>query len=263
MKDLKVTIVQSELHWENIPKNLDMFAQKIKAINEPTDIILLPEMFSTGFTMQPEKFAEKMDGSAVTWMKEIAKRANCVVTGSLVIKENGNYHNRLIWMRAEGSFEFYDKRHLFRYGNEDKHYSAGNKKIIVELNGWKICPLVCYDLRFPIWSRNRFKSGVWDYDILIYVANWPERRNHPWKTLLMARSMENQSYVIGLNRVGNDGNEVYHSGDSAIINFKGEAISKTKAKEESVETVTISYNDLTEFRKSFPVGLDTDQFDLR
>jgi predicted amidohydrolase len=195
-------------------------------------------------------------------MKKMAAEKNCVVTGSIIIEEDGNYFNRLIWMRANGSFETYDKRHLFRYGNEHEHYTAGNKKIIVEINGWKICPLVCYDLRFPIWSRNKFKNGVWDYDLLIYVANWPERRNHPWQTLLLARAIENQCYVAGVNRVGNDGNDVFHSGDSAVINFKGEIISKIKPKEENVETVTLSYPELVEFRKNFPVGLDADPFSI-
>src|SRR6185369_5986614 len=147
-----------------------------------------------------------------------------------------------------------DKRHLFRYAGEENHYTAGKKKLIVELEGWKICPFVCYDLRFPVWIRNKISKGKRDYDLLLFVANWPERRNHPWKTLLMARAMENQCYVAGLNRVGNDGNNVYHSGDSAVINFKGEIISKTKATEESVETISLSYEELLAFRKGFPAG---------
>ena len=192
-------------------------------------------------------------------MKKTAKEKNCVVTGSLVIEENGKYFNRLIWMRADGSFATYNKRHLFRYAKEQDYYTPGNEKLIVELKGWKICPLVCYDLRFPVWIRNTPNNS---YDILLFVANWPERRNHPWKTLLMARAMENQAYVVGVNRIGNDKNNIYHSGDSAVINFKGEVISKTKAHEESVETVTISKKDLDEWRNIFPAWMDADEYKL-
>lgn len=263
MQDLKITIVQSNLNWENIDANLKMFSQKISSIGEATDLIVLPEMFSTGFTMNNKVVAEKMNGKAVTWMKERAKEKNCVLTGSVVIEENGKFFNRLVWMRPDGTFETYDKRHLFRYANEQDHYNAGTKKLIVELKGWKICPMVCYDLRFPVWSRNKNVDGNSEYDILLFVANWPERRNHPWKTLLMARAMENQAYVIGVNRIGADGNNVIHSGDSAAINFKGEVISKTKAHEESVETVLISKNELDEWRKIFPAWMDADQFKVQ
>ena len=269
MQDLKITIIQSNLHWENIDANLKMFSEKISSIKEKTDLIVLPEMFSTGFTMNNKAMAETMKGKAFEWMKKTAKEKNCVLTGSVIIEENGKYFNRLIWMRADGTFEIYDKRHLFRYANEQDHYTTGNKKLIVELNGWKICPLVCYDLRFPAWIRNRWKKDsstplgmTADYDLLLFVANWPERRNHPWKTLLMARAMENQAYVVGVNRVGNDGNNIYHSGDSAAINFKGEISSKIKAHEESVETVTLSKNELDEWRKIFPAWMDADQFTI-
>jgi omega-amidase len=269
MQDLKITIIQSDLHWESIDENLKMFSQKISSIKEETDIIVLPEMFSTGFTMNNKTMGEKMDGKAVAWMKKMAKEKNCVITGSVIIEENEKYFNRLIWMRADGTFETYDKRHLFRYANEQDHYTAGNKKLIVELKGWKICPLVCYDLRFPVWIRNQWKKDystplgmTAEYDLLLFVANWPERRNHPWKTLLMARAMENQAYVVGVNRIGNDCNNVYHSGDSVALNFKGEVISKTKANEESIETITISEKNLNEWRKIFPAWMDADQFTI-
>jgi predicted amidohydrolase len=258
--DLNISLIQSSLHWENIPANLGMFGNKIASLKGGTDLILLPEMFSTGFTMNAKKVAEKMDGSAVQWMRRMARERNCVITGSLVIEEEGRYYNRLIWMRADGSFEIYNKRHLFRYANEQDHYTAGGKKLVVEFKGWKVCPLVCYDLRFPVWSRNRSNS---EYDLLIYVANWPERRSHPWKTLLPARAIENQAYVAGLNRVGNDGNSVYHSGDSAVINYRGEIISKIKGGEETAETITLSFDDLRAFRKSFPAGMDADDFELK
>ena len=244
-----------------------MFSEKISSIKEETDLIVLPEMFSTGFTMNNKPLAEKTGGRAFEWMKEIAKGKNCVVTGSLIIEDNERYFNRLIWMRPDGNYYTYDKHHLFRYANEQEYYTTGKKKLIVELKGWKICPMICYDLRFPVWIRNKWKEDssttlgmTADYDLLLFVTNWPERRNHTWKTLLMARAMENQAYVVGLNRVGNDGHTIYHSGDSSVINFKGEIISKTKAHEESVETVTLSKKDLEEWRKDFPAWMDADRF---
>lgn len=260
MKDLKITFIQTGLYWENVDWNLELFSKKIESIEEKTDLIILPEMFTTGFTMQPELLAEGMNGKAVAWMKAQAQKKQCVITGSFACEENGNYYNRLVWMRPDGSYSTYDKRHLFTMANEDKHYTAGSKKIIEEINGWKICPLICYDLRFPVWARNKNENR---YDLLIYVANWPERRNHPWKTLLLARSIENQCYVAGVNRVGNDGNEIYHSGDSAVINFKGEVISTSPAHEECIETVVLSHADLEDFRKQFPVLNDGDEFSIK
>lgn len=273
MNNLKISIIQSKLYWENRNENLKMFSEKIVAIKEQTDLIVLPEMFTTGFSMNPEKLFDTMEGETIQWMKRESAKKKCVITGSFICEVNGKYFNRLIWMRADGSYEWYDKRHLFRMAEEDKHYTAGEKKLIVELNGWKICPSICYDLRFPVWSRNRM--GVMskekgegkdlsspDYDLLIYVANWPERRAHPWKALLLARAIENQCYVVGVNRVGEDGNAISYSGDSVVINAKGEIISKTKANEESIETIEINYNELVEFRKHFPVFLDADKFEL-
>lgn len=268
MEDLKVTIVQASLAWEDIDANLAMFSDKLKVVQpDVTDLIVLPEMFSTGFTMNASGVAESMDGKAVQWMKKTAAEKNCVVTGSLVIKEDGKYYNRLIWMLPDGKYEVYDKRHLFRMAKEQNTYTIGNKRIIVNLKGWKICPLVCYDLRFPVWSRNvplNTEGSPNDnvYDCLIYVANWPEVRNHPWKQLLLARAIENQVYVVGINRVGKDGNGVPHTGDSAVINAKGIIISKTKANEESVETVSLSAKELEDFRKVFPVALDADKFSI-
>jgi omega-amidase len=258
MDDLKITLVQSSLHWENIEKNLAMFSEKISGIAGETDLIVLPEMFSTGFSMQPERFAEPMAGSAVAWMKEQAKQKGCVITGSFMCREEGKYYNRLVWMQPDGTFSTYDKKHLFSMGDENNHYTAGSKKIIEELKGWKVCPLICYDLRFPVWSRNT--EG---YDLLIYVANWPERRAHPWKTLLPARAIENQCYVAGLNRTGKDGNGIEHSGDSAVIDFKGELISKIPADKECTETVSLDRRALEEFRKIFPAWKDADHFELK
>ncbi len=257
MEDLKVTIVQTALAWEDIDANLNAFGKKLETIVPgSTDIIVLPEMFSTGFTMNAKALAEAMDGKAVKWMTKQAAEKKCVITGSLVIKDGSHFYNRLIWMRADGTFETYDKRHLFRMGEENNTYSAGNKRIIVEVKGWKICPLVCYDLRFPVWCRNINQ----EYDLLVFVANWPEVRNYPWKQLLIARAIENQVYLAGVNRIGKDGNDFNHTGDSAVINYKGFIISKTKASKESVETVIISYKELEEFRKIFPVAMDADKF---
>jgi predicted amidohydrolase len=258
MEDLRITIVQTALNWEDIDANIAMFSAKLAGIAPAsTDLIVLPEMFSTGFTMNVNKVAEDMNGKAVEWMKKTAAEKKCVITGSLVIKENGHFYNRLVWMRLDGSMEIYDKRHLFRMGEENNTYTAGKKRIMVMLKDWKICPLVCYDLRFPVWSRNN--EG---YDCLIYVANWPEVRSYPWKQLLIARAIENQSFVVGVNRIGKDGNDMAHSGDSAMINAKGQIISHAKVNEESIETVTISHKELEEFRKVFPVAMDADKFKM-
>lgn len=224
-------------------------------------------MFSTGFTMNARAVAEKMHGKTMLWMKQKALERECVITGSIVIEEDGKYYNRLIWQRPDGTAEFYDKKHLFRYAGEQEHYTEGNKKLIVDLHGWKICPMICYDLRFPVWIRNKFKAGdvnspVPGYDVLIFVANWPEKRNYPWKILLQARAMENQCYVIGVNRTGTDGNNFSYSGDSMILNPKGEIISKTKPKEDSSETITLSKQELDDWRKTFPAWMDADKFEL-
>ncbi|HKR05680.1 MAG TPA: amidohydrolase [Bacteroidia bacterium] len=262
MKDLKVTIVQTKLFWENIPKNLEHFSEKLKAIRKnSTDLILLPEMFSTGFTMNAKNLAEKMNGSAMKWMQDAASAKNAVVCGSLIITEDQNYFNRLIWMSPDGTYKKYDKRHLFRMATENDIYKPGTEKIIVEIKDWRICPLVCYDLRFPVWSRNDALNKK--YDLLIYVANWPEKRVYAWKQLLIARAIENQSYVIGLNRIGKDGNGFNHTGDSAAINFLGEKISKTKSSKESVETISLSWKKLKEYRESFPALLDGDEFEIK
>ncbi len=267
MEGLKITLVQTSLHWENVEKNLSMFSDILNTIKEETDIIILPEMFSTGFTMNTA-VAETMQGKSMAWLKEKAKEKNCAITGSLMISENGKNYNRLIWMQADGNFQTYDKRHLFRMANEQNHFTAGEKKIIVEWKGWKICPLICYDLRFPVWSRNYSPSPVgrggegW-YDVLIYVANWPARRSLPWSTLLPARGVENLSYVVGVNRVGLDGNNVDYSGDSAVYNALGEKLSKIQPNESTHETVTLSWKFLKEFREKFPAAMDADDFEIK
>ncbi len=261
MSELNITLIQSDLFWENKEKNLEQFSRKIATLKASTDLIVLPEMFSTGFSMNTKKFAEPLNGTTVKWMKEKAREKNCTITGSFICEENGQYFNRLVWVNADGTYSTYDKRHLFRMGDENNNYNSGNKKLIVELKGWKICPLVCYDLRFPVWSRN--ENGENNYDLLIYVANWPERRAHAWKTLLLARAIENQCYVVGVNRVGEDGNAINHSGDSVVINARGEMISKTKPNEENEETIVLNKEDLNKFRKDFPVLLDADVFEIK
>jgi len=254
--NLRVTLIQSKLHWENIDANLQMFEEKISS-SEDADIILLPEMFSTGFSMKPELFAEEMNGKAVPWMRAVAEQKNAVICGSLMIKASEKFFNRLIWFQPNGVFYTYDKRHLFSMGDENNHYTAGTKKLIVDYKGWKICPLVCYDLRFPVWSRNTDNC-----DLLFYVANWPERRIHAWKSLLVARAIENQCYTIGLNRVGDDRNKIYHSGDSSVIDMKGEILFQ-QSDVEVIQTVTLSKSALDNYRKEFPVLNDRDEFEIK
>ena len=267
MQPLTFTLIQTHLHWEDKQANLSMFEQKINAIPEKTEIVILPEMFSTGFSMKPEQFAETMDGNTVEWMRRISAQKRIILTGSLIIKGGDNFYNRLIWMLPNGEYGCYDKRHLFAYGEEDKHYSSGNKRLITSVKGWKINLQVCYDLRFPVWARQRAPllnsqqgdEAKLEYDLLIYVANWPERRIHSWKTLLKARAIENQCFVIGVNRIGNDGNKIYHSGDSMIIDPMGEVL-YTKAHEEDIFTVTLHKEKLDEVRTKLPFWKDGDNF---
>lgn len=258
--NLRVTLIQTSLFWESPKDNLQHFEKKIIPI-ENTDLVVLPEMFTTGFTMQPQKFAEVHEGEGLQWMKRMAEKKQAVICGSIAVKEGNNFFNRLYWVRSDGSFVTYDKRHLFRMAGEDKEYSAGEKRVVVEINGWKILLQICYDLRFPVFSRNRWdreKEYQSEYDAVIYVANWPEVRSYPWKTLLAARAIENQAYVIGVNRIGLDGNSVNHSGDSGVFNPRGEKICTIQPSQDCIETVELSYGYLEEFRKVFPVGRDAD-----
>lgn len=260
---LKITTIQSELDWENVDQNLDMFSRKIASIKEPTDIIVLPEMFNTGFSMQSEKLAEEMDGKSVTWLKEQARNTNAAIVASLIIKEHQNYYNRLVWVQPDGNYQTYDKRHLFRMAEEHHHFTAGKERLIVNYKGWRICPLVCYDLRFPVWSRNsslKTQSSEPVYDCLIYIANWPEARRDPWNKLLQARAIENQCYVVGVNRVGTDGKRISYAGDSAVIDSKGDLINTVKTGEEDIVTTELSMKNLTQFREKFPVSMDADSF---
>jgi predicted amidohydrolase len=264
---LFITGIQASLHWEDKKANLDMFEEKILSIKEKTEIIVLPEMFSTGFSMKPETLSETMDGETVQWMKRIAAEKKIILTGSVIIEDKGNYFNRLIWMLPDGKYGIYDKRHRFAYANEDLHYTAGTKRLIASVKGWKINLLICYDLRFPIWARQASLPGeegeleTSEYDVLIYVANWPEKRIHAWKTLLQARAIENQCYVVGVNRVGDDGNSIHYTGESMIVDPMGEVL-YTKKEEEDIFTIALDKTHLEAVREKFPFWKDADKFQI-
>jgi len=258
---LTITLIQTDLQWEDKAANLRVLEHKIRTIKERTEIVVLPEMFNTGFSMQPELFGETMDGESVEWMKRVSAERKIILTGSLIIKEDGNYYNRLIWMLPTGEYGFYDKRHLFAFAGEDKFFSSGNKRFIASVKGWRINLLVCYDLRFPVWSRQQVNETGAEYDVLIYVANWPDRRSHAWKTLLCARAIENQSYVVGVNRVGNDGNNIYHSGDSMVIDPLGEVLYHVK-DDEDIFTITLDKTHLQSVRHKLPFIKDGDEFQI-
>lgn len=269
MSTLTITTIQSNLSWEDKAANLRMFEQKIADIPEKTEIVVLPEMFSTGFSMNPKALAEKIsarpgsdgDGETVEWMKRISQENKIILTGSVIIEEEGNYYNRMIWMLPNGQYGYYDKRHLFAYAEEDKHYTAGNKRLIASVKGWKINLQVCYDLRFPVWARQQASEDGAEFDVLIYVANWPERRSHAWKTLLCARAIENQCYVIGVNRVGTDANDINYSGNSLVIDPLGQVLYHM-ADDEDVNTITLQKEMLEEVRTKFPFWKDADRFNI-
>ncbi len=264
MSTLTITIIQTKLHWEDKAANMRMLEEKIFSIKEKTEIVILPEMFSTGFSMQPEILAEKMDGTTVNWMKRVAAEKKIVLTGSVIIEENGNYFNRLIWMLPNGQYGIYDKRHRFAYAGEDQHYTAGTKRLIASVKGWKINLLVCYDLRFPVWARQNLASDVNDtaaveYDLLVFIANWPDKRSIAWKTLLQARAIENQCYVAGVNRVGDDAKNNHYSGDSMVIDAMGEILYHGK-EEEDIFTITLEKTHVAAVREKFPFWKDADNF---
>lgn len=261
MPSLTTTLIQTNLFWEDKKANLEMLQAKIERIREKTEVVILPEMFTTGFSMKPEILAETMDGETVQWMKKMAAEKKIILTGSMIIEEDGKYFNRLVWMLPNGEYGVYDKRHLFAYANEHAHYTAGNKKLIASVKGWKINLQICYDLRFPVWARQDFQSEN-KYDLLINVANWPEKRTVAWQTLLRARAIENQCFVVGVNRTGEDGNRIYYSGNSTIIGPSGEIIYE-KTKEEEVVTYTLWKEKITETRNQFPFWKDADSFIIK
>lgn len=257
MEKLKITLIQTYLYWEDILKNLSHFDKLFQSvIPGTTDIIVLPEMFTTGFTMNAIHLAEKMDGKTIRFLKKWAKKLNSDITGSLIISENKNFYNRLVWIKPDQTLKFYDKRHLFRMANEDKTYTSGNNKMYVNTQGWKINPLLCYDLRFPVWCRNNS-----EFDIQIFIANWPEKRSEHWKILLRSRAIENQCYVIGLNRIGEDGKKIYYSGNSSIFDPKGDLMFYSE-NTECIYTITLSKDKLSQYREGFPAYKDADKFNI-
>ncbi|MEO7049394.1 MAG: amidohydrolase [Ferruginibacter sp.] len=263
MSTLTITTIQTNLFWENKQANLRMLEEKINSIPEKTEIVVLPEMFSTGFSMNAEVLAETMDGKTISWMQEMSARNGIVLSGSVIIKEEDKYFNRLIWMLPNGNYGYYDKRHLFAYAGENKFYNPGNKRLIASVKGWKINLQICYDLRFPVWARQQTNAENQqpEYDLLMYVANWPERRSHAWKTLLCARAIENQTYVVGVNRVGKDGNDIYHSGNSMIIDPLGEVLYHM-ADDEDIFTITLQKEHVEQVREKFPFWKDADDFNI-
>jgi omega-amidase len=260
MQNLKVSTIQSKLEWEQIDLNLSNLESIIEDL-PPTDVIILPEMFSTGFTMNAEKLAEEPDGKTTMWIHAMAKKTGALLMGSIICKDANQYYNRLIIANPDGIIDHYDKRHLFRMAKEDETFSFGSDRKIFGWKGWNILPLVCYDLRFPVWSRNKGNKGRLEYDLLIYVANWPAQRISAWDILLKARAIENLSYSIGVNRIGIDGNGIEYNGHTGIYDPKGNPIYFSE-KEESITTV-ISGEELVSYRNKFPANLDSDEFEIK
>lgn len=256
MSALNVKIVQADLAWHEPAANRKLFSDAIDSINTETDLIVLPEMFTTGFTMDAVTYAEPMDGDSMLWIMDAAARSDAAICGSLIIQEEDRYYNRFVCMRPDGNFDCYDKRHLFRLANEQQHYTAGTEAIVFELGDWRVCPMVCYDLRFPVWSRN-----VDNYDLLIYVANWPSARHHAWETLLQARAIENLAYVAGVNRTGRDGNGLPYVGGSAVVDYLGETLTDL-GDQPGIATASLNRDALAAFREKFPFDVDADSFSL-
>jgi len=266
MQDLRISLVQGATRWHDPAGNREYYANLIAPLHGITDVVLLPETFTSGFSNDAIDQAETMDGPTVEWLRAQARKLDAVICGSVQLRAADHHgehkvFNRLLWVTPDGQVQHYDKRHLFRYANEHKRYAAGSERLTVECKGWRICPLVCYDLRFPVFSRNQFDGERLDYDLLLYVANWPSARAYAWKTLLRARAIENLSYVAGLNRVGGDGNGLNYSGESAVIDFLGHPVSEC-TDAEVVVTTTLQAAELAAHRRRFPAMLDGDGFTL-
>ncbi len=261
MQDLRITIIQSDIHWEDIGANLASFEEKIWQVGQSTDVIVLPEMFTTGFSMMANRLAEHTNMRTFKWMKQMADQTGALILGSFISNVHDRFYNRLLWMEPGGNFKTYDKRHLFRMAEEQQVYAQGESLLIGHWKGWRICPLICYDLRFPVWSRNRWNPSLkkLSYDVLVYVANWPTVRSNAWETLLRARAIENLSYAVGVNRVGIDGNGIEYNGQSSIIGPKGDTIFTVEGME-SIKTIELSSNALQAYRDRFPAYLDADDF---
>jgi omega-amidase len=260
MKNLNLALIQHDIMWEEAAINLKRVEEKFRSLQEPCDLVILPEMFTTGFTMNVEKCAEPVDGESVNWMKTQASKLECVIAGSQLVREKGKYFNRFYWVQPDGHLESYDKRHLFTMAREHQVMTPGQSQKIVEINGWKVNLQICYDLRFPVWSRNAYSNNTYAYDLIVYVANWPEVRSAAYKALLPARAIENQCYVVWVNRVGKDGNGIYHTGDSMVVGPTGEVVAMCKTGEEEVLKVVLSAQSLHAFRERFSFAPDWDRF---
>jgi predicted amidohydrolase len=260
MQALKVSLVQGATRWHDPAGNRDYYGALMAPL-QGSDLIVLPETFTSGFSNEAIHNAETMDGPTVAWLREQAHALDAAVTGSVQLRVEGKVYNRLLLVTPDGTVQHYDKRHLFRYAGEHERYAAGSERLVVEWRGWRICPLVCYDLRFPVYSRNRRTPNGFDYDLLLYVANWPTPRREPWRTLLRARAIENLCYCAGLNRVGTDGNGLGYSGDSAVIDFLGAPLAELGAQEQGI-TLTLDAAALAEHRARFPAWMDADEFRL-
>lgn len=264
MNNLRVSLVQGATRWHDPAGNRDYYGELMAPLRGTTDLVLLPETFTSGFSNEAIDQAETDDGATLAWLRAQASLLDAAVTGSVQIRARDAVFNRLYFVTPDGSVQRYDKRHLFRYAREHERYASGRDRITVDWRGWRICPLVCYDLRFPVFSRNRFgveRADALDYDLLLYVANWPSARAYPWKTLLRARAIENLCYVAGLNRVGSDGNGIHYAGNSAVIDFLGHPLSECTDAEVVVTTV-LQADELAAHRERFPAMLDGDRFDL-
>lgn len=262
MDNLTVSYLQTALYWEDRSANREMLWKKMRQL-PPCHVIVLPEMFDTGFTMEPHQIKEQTEKHTLSWMKGSAKELNAAICGSIAVKELGRYYNRFLWVEPDGKVITYDKKHLFRMGREPEHYSPGNSKVIITYKGWKILPLVCYDLRFPVWARNQRKNKVFTYDLLICIASWPASRSLVWKTLLQARALENQAYCVGVNRIGEDQNGLSYSGDSIVLDAKGQPVERSAPWLEHNGIAKLSIKELNDFREKFPVSLDWDPFLLK
>jgi predicted amidohydrolase len=256
MSVIRVALIQSELVWQNSAANLQYFEQQIQK-HKDVQLFVLPEMFNSGFSMDSTRIAETMEGLTVQWMQQQAKRADAAICGSVAISVEGQIFNRLLFVTPCGLVQFYDKRHLFRMGGEQQHYQPGSERVIVSYLGFRFCLQVCYDLRFPVFARNQQ-----DYDVLIYVANWPEPRRQVWRTLLQARAMENQAYVVGCNRIGLDGNGLNYSGDSMVVDYSGQILAELAISQNGVVTAELNLTALQQFKQKFPAYLDADAFSL-
>lgn len=263
MYNLNVAFIQSDLKWEDKAFNREHFSEFIGEVRDGTDLILLPETFTTAFPVDPIEFAEGENGPTMLWLKDKAKMKNAVICGTILLKKDGLYRNSLIWMRPDGSFELYHKRHPFSIGGENKVITKGSERLIVELKGWKISPFVCYDIRFPVWARNRYQNESYEYDLAFYLANFPDSRMIVWNGLLVARAIENQAFVIGVNRVGEDPHGLHYSGESQVIDPRGNIISNVEAYKEGIGYATLEYENLQKFRTKFPLGPDWDSYDVK